>query len=139
FKNPVYFIDPDGMMPAGFGGRLGSTDISIDFSFGNESGGNNSGGGALGGADSSTDNSGVKVNTSPKTAIQSNGSSGGDDAINENNPITLDEVLMTTTLTHNQLEVSDAGWFLSTTTEGIKRNSEYNAKYYIAKYGTRGF
>src|SRR5690606_6050871 len=100
---------------------------------------NNSGGGALGGADSNTDNSGVKVNPSPKTAIQSNGSSGGDDAINENNPIMLDEVVITTTVNHNQLEVSDAGWFLSTTIEGIKRNSEYNAKYYIAKYGTRDF
>src|SRR5690606_16269941 len=70
---------------------------------------------------------------------QSNGSSGGDDAINENNTIMLDEVVITTAVNHNQLEVSDAGWFLSTTIEGIKRNSEYNAKYYIAKYGTRDF
>src|SRR5690606_16483328 len=139
FNNPVFFIDPDGMMAAGFGGQLGLTDISIDFGIGNESGGNNSGGGALGGADSNTDNSGVSVNSSPKTTIQSNGSSGGDDAINENNPIMLDEVVITTTVNHNQLEVSDAGWFLSTTLDGITRNSEYNAEHYIAKYGTRDF
>src|SRR5690606_1956686 len=56
-NNPVFFIDPDGMMPAGFGGQLGLTDISKDFDFGNESGGNNSGGRALGGADSNTENS----------------------------------------------------------------------------------
>src|SRR5690606_381748 len=66
-NNPVFFIDPDGMLPAGFGGQLGLTDISIDFDFGNERGGNNSGGGSSGGED---------------------------DVINPNNPIQLDTVVI---------------------------------------------
>jgi hypothetical protein len=71
--------------------------------------------------------------------MQSSRDSGGGVAINENNPEVLDEVVITVKVDRSEYTISDAGWFLSTTANGIQRNSEYNAKYYNAKYGTRDF
>ncbi len=156
FDNPIFFIDPDGMIPIpGAGGSgllvsdtkyLGTSDTSTGgFSSSGGSGGGSENSGSLNFKsveDTGLDNSGKSLNMSNGEAYamaSSGGGPGGGDVVNPNNPEVIDEVVITVTVDRREVTISDAGWFFSTTLEGIKRNSEYNAKYYNARYGMRDF
>lgn len=157
FDNPVYFIDPDGMVPISGMGHLvsdtkylGTSDSFQSFGAGNESGALKGGGESERGGsinfqnveDTGIDNSGRGVNKSNGSAdgmASSGGGSGGGDVINPNNPVELDEVVISAVIDQNNVTISDAGWFLGTTLNAIKQNSEYNAEHFTARYGTRDF
>ena len=148
FNNPIYFIDPDGMEGEASGASgLGASGIGASVVGG---GGGMPCFGCAGPAD------GGKIpkpefnihkydNKIPGLfAKNKNNNNGEGRAVNENNPIELDEVVVTAKKSggssgtaSNGPDFNDAGWFLSNTANAVQRNSIYNARYYTARYGTR--
>jgi len=151
FNNPVYFIDPDGMAPIPGSSLVSDTKYlgTMDTSTGGFSSGGGSNGGGSGARsgtlnlknveDTGKDISGRGVNISNGAAdgmASSGGGPGDEEAINPNNPEVLDEVVISVVTYQNDYTISDAGWFIAVTSDGIKQNSKFNSKYFTAKYGT---